>query len=332
MKSEYCYKMSADIKQDTFVTCNVHVKFPAGCPMMVAGPTGCGKTSWVQKLLTSKHNFTEPVRSVLYCYGVYQPRYSQIAKNIPNVTFHKGLPNKQTVDELKNPNYLDVLVLDDLMEYILDNIEAQTLFTKYCHHYNITTIFLTQNVLAQGRCARNISLNTLMLVMFQNHRDRNQALTMAKQQSPRNPDLFLQAFEDATQMPFGYLVIDCTPHCHNSQRWRTCIFKDNHTAPDGKCYIIQRMNNSAPPVVRQGNLLQSSKTRFEILPIQKKLRYNAKEEKKIETNFRRSKVSKKAKEKAEKAKEALRISKRANRKRGTLNLRSSKKAGKLYSV
>ncbi len=317
--------MSATSKQDAFAACNVHVKFPAGCPMMVAGPTGCGKTSWVQKLLSSKHNFTEPVRSVLYCYGVYQPRYSQIAKNIPNVTFHKGLPNKQTVDEMKNPNYLDVLVLDDLMEYILDNIEAQTLFTKYCHHYNITTIFLTQNVLAQGRCARNISLNTLMLVMFQNHRDRNQALTMAKQQSPRNPDLFLQAFEDATQMPFGYLVIDCTPHCHNSQRWRTCIFKDNRTAPDGKCYIAQRLNNSAPPVVRQSNLLQSTKTHFEVLPVQKKLRYSVKEEKEIEKNYKRSKARKSVEQKTEKA---LLTSRRANRKGGISASRSSKRPGK----
>jgi len=237
--------------------CNVHVKFPAGCPMMVAGPTGCGKTSWVQKLLSSKQNFTQPVRSVLYCYGVYQPRYNEMARTIPNVTFYKGLPNKQTIDELKNPNFLDVLVLDDLMEYILDNIQAQTLFTKYCHHYNVTTIFITQNVLAQGRCARNISLNTLMLVMFQNHRDRNQALTMAKQQSPRNPDLFLQAFEDATRIPFGYLVIDCTPECHNSKRWRTHIFKDNITAPLGRCYVAQRLTESSPVSIVQSTISES---------------------------------------------------------------------------
>ncbi len=248
---------------------------------MVAGPTGCGKTSWVQKLLSCKNNFTEPVRSVLYCYGVYQPRYTQMAKTIPNVTFHRGLPNKQTVDELKNSNYLDILVLDDLMEYILDNVEAQTLFTKYCHHYNITTIFLTQNVLAQGRCARNISLNTLMLVMFQNHRDRNQALTMAKQQSPRNPDLFLQAFEDATQRPFGYLVIDCTPHCHNSQRWRTCIFKDNKTCPAGKCYVAQRLSNSSPAVIRQSTLTCKGSKLAEVLPL-KRMRYNEKDEEAIE--------------------------------------------------
>ena len=136
--------------------------------------------------------------------------------------------------------------------------------------------------------------------------------------------------------PFGYLVIDCTPHCHNSQRWRTCIFKDNHTAPDGKCYIAQRINNSAPPVIRQASLLQSAKTRFEILPVQRKLRYNAKEEKKIEKNYKRSKASKKAskkvEEKAKKADKAFLTSKRANKKRGNVTLRSSKRVSKHRSI
>ena len=303
--------------------------------MMVAGPTGCGKTSWVQKLLSCKNNFTEPVRKVLYCYGVYQPRYSVMAKTIPNVAFHKGLPNKRTVEELRNSNYLDVIVLDDLMEYILDNIEAQTLFTKYCHHYNVTTIFLTQNVLAQGRCARNISLNTLMLVMFQNHRDRNQALTMARQQSPRNPDLFLQAFEDATQRPFGYLIIDCTPHCHNSQRWRTGIFKDNKTSPEGKCYVTQRLNNSSPAVVRQATLSQTPATYFELLPV-KKLRYNVKEERAIEIRGRKQRQQQQQQQNKTRKKTPYSRSKTtsttANQKKGFPALRSSKRQAKEKSV
>lgn len=220
----------------------VHFPFPAGRPMMIAGPTGCGKTCWLEKLLSSRHNFSEPVRSILYCYGVYQPRFNQMKQNIPYIEFHSGLPSKDKVKKYSNTNYLDVIVLDDLMEKIVDNVQAQTLFTKYCHHYNITTIFITQNVMAQGKCARNISLNTLMLVVFQNHRDKNQALHLARQQSPRRPDLFLQAFEDATKDEYGYLVVDCTPQCDDAKRWRTCIFKNNPKHPLGKCYTIHHGN------------------------------------------------------------------------------------------
>ena len=239
--------------------CNLHVKFPAASTMMVAGPTGCGKTYWVQELLSHKDNFTQPIRSIMFCYGVFQPRYREMAKIIPNLEFHRGLPSRKTVEIFKNDKYFDVIVLDDLMEQILDNKDAQALFTKICHHYNVTTIFITQNVLAQGKCARTIALNTLILVVFQNHRDRNQALTLAKQQSPRKPDLFLQAFEDATSEPHGYLVVDCTPNCEDSQRWRTCIFLDHETFPDGKCYIPYKFSSTSETVIFITTIPESKK-------------------------------------------------------------------------
>ena len=68
--------------------------------------------------------------------------------NIPNLEFHDGLPNLEKVQSLKDGNFHGI-VLDDLMEYIIKSVETQKLFTKYCHHYNISAIFLTQNIFAQ---------------------------------------------------------------------------------------------------------------------------------------------------------------------------------------
>ena len=73
------------------------VPFHAGSPIMISGPTGSGKTCWTHKLLTNKI-FTEPVASVLYCYGVYQEYYNQM--NIPNLIFHEGLPSLEKVQSL----------------------------------------------------------------------------------------------------------------------------------------------------------------------------------------------------------------------------------------
>ena len=113
------------------------VPFQAGSPIMIAGPTGSGKTFWTDKLLKNQM-FTEPVSSVLYCYGVYQTFYNKM--EIPNLELYEGLPSLDKVQSL-NDGKFHVIVLDDLMEYIVKSVETQNLFTKYCHHFNITAIF-----------------------------------------------------------------------------------------------------------------------------------------------------------------------------------------------
>ena len=114
------------------------VPFHAGSPIMISRPTGLGKTYWTNKLL-SNNMFTELVSSILYCYGIYQDYYNEM--HIPNLEFHKGLPSLEKVQSLNDGNF-HIIVLDDLMEYIIKSIDTQNLFTKYCHHYNITAIFL----------------------------------------------------------------------------------------------------------------------------------------------------------------------------------------------
>ena len=205
------------------------VPFHAGSPIMVAGPTSSGKTYWTHKLLT-RNMFTEPVASVLYCYGVFQDYFNQM--KIPNIEFHEGLPTLEKVQSLHDGSF-HVIVLDDLMEYIVKSIEVQNLFTKYCHHYNITVIFLTQNVFAQGLCARTININTHILVLFANKRDESQAMNLEKQLYPCNSKVFMDAYEDATSYLHGYLVIDCDPKSPLELKLRTKIFLGEQTI----CYI-----------------------------------------------------------------------------------------------
>ena len=104
-----------------------------------------------------------------------------------------------------------VTVLDDLMEYIIKSVETQNLFTKYCHHYNISAIFLTQNIFAQGLCSRTININTHILIVFANKRDECQAFNLGKQLYPCSSKGFTEVYQDATSEVYGYLVIDCDP-------------------------------------------------------------------------------------------------------------------------
>ena len=112
--------------------------------------------------------FTENVSSVLYCYAVYQSYFDQM--KVSNLEFHEGLPSLKKVESL-NDGKFHIIILDDLTEQIAKSVETQNLFTKYCYHYNITAIFLSQNIFAQGPCARTININTYILVIFANKRD-----------------------------------------------------------------------------------------------------------------------------------------------------------------
>ena len=111
---------------------------------------------------------------------------------------------------MKDGNF-HVIVLDDLMEYIIKSVETQNLFTKYCHHYNISAIFLTQNIFAQGPCSRTININTHILIVFANKRDESQAFNLGKQLYPFSSKGFMEVYQDATSEVYGYLVIDCDP-------------------------------------------------------------------------------------------------------------------------
>ena len=205
------------------------VPFIAGSPIMVSGPTGSGKTHWINRLL-SNNMFTEKVSSVLYCYGVYQTYFDKMT--IPNITFMEGLPNLETIKNL-NDGQFHVIVLDDLMEYIVKSVEVQNLFTKYCHHYNITAIFLTQNIFAKGMCSRTININTHILILFANKRDESQAIFLAKQLYPSAVKVFTEAYEHATSTQYGYLVVDCEPKTPKELKLRTLIFPGEQTI----CYL-----------------------------------------------------------------------------------------------
>ena len=184
------------------------VPFQSGSPMMVIGPTNCGKTYWINRLLENDM-FTQPVASILYCYGVYQDFYNQMRNN-PSIQaplhFHKGLPSQKDIDNLYDGEF-HIIVLDDLMEKIVKSIEMQEHFTKYCHHRNMTAIMVSQNVFQKGPNAKTISLNTHIHVLFANKRDEAQVSVLAHQ-------LFHSKMHDEhMKQCYAYLVIDCTPQC-----------------------------------------------------------------------------------------------------------------------
>ena len=148
-------------------------KHPFTC--IVAGPTGCGKTTFVTRLLRNSSTMIDPSpERVTWYYGEWQSAYENL--DIPNLRLEEGLPT--SFDASKR----NIVVLDDLMAETDERVT--NLFTKKSHHCNTSVIYLVQNLFPKNKESRTISLNSQYIVVFKNPRHVSQMTTLAKQMYP----------------------------------------------------------------------------------------------------------------------------------------------------
>ena len=188
---------------------------------IVAGPTGCGKTQFTFRLIENADNMIQPAPTkIYYCYSEYQSLFSKY----PHIIFNEGLPDIREFDG-RQPT---LLVIDDLMQETNDTVA--NIFTKISHHRNISVLYLTQNLFPKNKHARTISLNSHYIVLFKNPRDAGQFAVLARQMYPKGSKFAIEAFNDATERPFGYLLVDLKPDTEERFRLRTNIFPGEQTA------------------------------------------------------------------------------------------------------
>jgi hypothetical protein len=151
---------------------------------------------------------------VYWYYGACKPSNIDV-----NVCFKQGLP---VMEDLEDTGLPKLVVIDDMMNNTNQNVVD--LFTKGCHHCNISVFYITQNIFHQGRGQRDISLNAHYLVCFKNPRDKAQIRHLATQIWPDNPRFIQEAYADATSEPHGYLLMDLKQDTPDEYRFRTKIF------------------------------------------------------------------------------------------------------------
>ena len=120
--------------------------------------------------------------NIIWCYGMYQSAYDAMQRTIRNLTFIEGVPSD--LESMINPSIRNLVVLDDLMEELTNNNRITNMFTKGCHHRNLSVIFLLQNIFHRGKQLRDMSLNSHYLVLFKSPRDSSQVNHLAKQMFP----------------------------------------------------------------------------------------------------------------------------------------------------
>ena len=93
---------------------------------MVVGPTGCGKTELVFRILPPDGVFLPAPARIKYNYGAWQRRFGEVEATDPRFEFMEGLP---IFDDLPGGSKHMVMVIDDLMEEVSKSRTAMDIFT-----------------------------------------------------------------------------------------------------------------------------------------------------------------------------------------------------------
>ena len=189
------------------------------CNFFICGPSNSGKTQFVKKMIEYKENIFDIIpQKIVWCYKEWQQAYSQL-EEYPEIKFISGIPDDE--DELVSDISIPHLIVFDDMLGDKDEEKVKLWFTRKGHHRNASIVYITQNMFQQSKVSRTLSLNATYMVLFQNTRDKGQIKVLANQiQLPH----LLQAYQDATSIPHGYLIIDFHQKTPNELRLRTDIF------------------------------------------------------------------------------------------------------------
>ena len=76
--------------------------------MIIAGPSGSGKSKLVEKLLQEKTLFDPPLKKVVYCYDRWQPQFDRMKKH---THFYKGLPPEGALVKWFKPEHHGKLMI-----------------------------------------------------------------------------------------------------------------------------------------------------------------------------------------------------------------------------
>lgn len=175
------------------------LKLPFG--MLVSGPSSSGKSTFLTKFLAETADLIEPKPlSVLYCFGEMSSIVPILQKVGINV--YAGVPPEELIRKFPKPL---LLILDDLLLSI-DEERLSSIFLKQSHHQQFAVIFVTQNLFERKiKVARQ---NAQYIVLMRSPNSALSVRNIGVQLFPGRLNFFLSAYRQATERPYGYLLID----------------------------------------------------------------------------------------------------------------------------
>jgi hypothetical protein len=213
--------------------------------MIVCGPTQSGKTYKIVEIIEHIDEVIQPTPDkLLYLYTAEQPGYDKIKEIIRNNATTSKLQTCEFVDCTKGiPTVADIkpklgnatlMVLDDLMVLAMTTKEnadnLNNLASRDSHHLNISVMFVCQNLNYGSGKLRNVRINSMYHLVFNNHTDTRDIELIARNKGIRLPTL-RKILADVGKKQYGYLLFDGCAHSPANTRVRTGILP-------GDCTIV----------------------------------------------------------------------------------------------
>ena len=184
--------------------------------MCISGPTSCGKTQLMKRILQNRAIYPSPDR-IIWLYKRWQSAYNEVKRVVyPSIEFVQGIPNNLEKDDFLDVKVNNLIVLDDLMSTASKDQRVTDLFTEGSHHRNLSVIAINQNLYYSKDPTQR--RNCHYIALFNNPVDQQPVLTLARQMYPRRSQMFMDAYEKAVAKPYGYLLVDLKPTTPSDQR------------------------------------------------------------------------------------------------------------------
>ena len=245
---------------------NEDISFLHPFTMCISGPTGCGKTFIVKKILQERMVDPTPQR-IIWLYRRWQPLYDEIRVLVsPAPEFIQGIPVDLDKDEFLDPKMHNLIVLDDLMSTSSKDKRVTELFTEGSHHRNLSVISINQNMYYSKDPTQR--RNCHYMILFNNPADQQPIMTLARQMYPGNPQRLMDAFSKATVKPYGHLVVDLKPKTSAEFRLRPNVLQGRHVGCRkrirGWCdYISDHSDSDDEATHIAGNKLPNKRRKME---------------------------------------------------------------------
>jgi hypothetical protein len=223
------------------------LKLCTPCTILISGPSSCGKTSLIKRMLTEDNVFDKNVDEIHWVHAPLTENvelFRQLKLKLP-IEFHENSDIDYHTLFRKDKIHHKVLVLDDILTQPKTCNRILDFFNIISHHKNITVILTVQNLYgctpAQRSCLSTLLRSCSYLILFAERRMVPILKFIGNSYFPGEQHRVLQPFSDILQRAerHCYMVFDFMT------KDEALRIREGGLVPSDRCYIYNDENRSA---------------------------------------------------------------------------------------